>query len=156
MAEQVGENSEVLMHFILKLDDGSTAESTHLQGKPALFRLGDGSLSDALEQHLLGLRCGDKVSFSLPPESAFGNKSPDLVQFFSESDFLQTGIPDAGTIMMFTAADGSELPGLVQDVNNGSVTVDFNHPLAGQNIHFEIDVLQIDPQQEDPHASFAG
>ena len=67
MSESVQSNSAVLVHFTLKLDDGTTAESTRNNGKPALFRLGDASLSEGLEQHLLGLKVGDKTTFSLEP-----------------------------------------------------------------------------------------
>ncbi|MDR3433562.1 MAG: FKBP-type peptidyl-prolyl cis-trans isomerase [Rouxiella aceris] len=156
MAEQVKHDSAVLVHFTLKLEDGSTAESTLSHGKPALFRLGDGSLSDALENQLLGLRVKDKKAFTLSPESAFGMQSPDLVQFFSRRDFMETGIPDVGTIMLFTARDGSEMPGVVREVTEDSITVDFNHPLAGQHIDFDIEVLAIDPQMEASHASVTG
>ena len=62
MSESVQSNSAVLVHFTLKLDDGTTAESTRNNGKPALFRLGDASLSEGLEQHLLGLKVGDKTT----------------------------------------------------------------------------------------------
>ena len=106
MSESVQSNSAVLVHFTLKLDDGTTAESTRNNGKPALFRLGDASLSEGLEQHLLGLKVGDKTTFSLEPDAAFGVPSPDLI------------------------------------------TVDFNHPLAGQTVHFDIEVLEIDPALE--------
>ena len=68
MSKSVQSNSAVLVHFTLKLDDGSTAESTRNNGKPALFRLGDTSLSEGLEQHLLGLKEGDKTTFSLEPD----------------------------------------------------------------------------------------
>jgi FKBP-type peptidyl-prolyl cis-trans isomerase SlpA len=156
MSEQVKHDSAVLVHFTLKLEDGSTAESTRGNGKPALFRLGDGSLSDALENQLMGLTVGDKRTFTLAPESAFGSKSPDLVQYFSQRDFQETGIPDAGTIMLFTTRDGSEMPGVVRDVTEDSITVDFNHPLAGQYIDFDIEVLEIDPQTEEKHANTAG
>ncbi|MEG3135304.1 FKBP-type peptidyl-prolyl cis-trans isomerase [Rouxiella sp. T17] len=156
MTEQVTHDSAVLVHFTLKLEDGSTAESTLSHGKPALFRLGDGSLSDALENQLLGLRVGDKKAFTLSPESAFGTKSPDLVQFFPLRDFIETGVPDVGTIMLFTTRDGSEMPGVVREVTEGSVTVDFNHPLAGHDIAFDIEVLKIDPELEASDASSAG
>ena len=69
MSKSVQSNSAVLVHFTLKLDDGSTAESTRNNGKPALFRLGDTSLSEGLEQHLLGLKEGDKTTFSLEPDA---------------------------------------------------------------------------------------
>ncbi|ANI30882.1 peptidylprolyl isomerase [Yersinia entomophaga] len=156
MSDRVQDNSAVLVHFTLKLEDGSTAESTRTHGKPALFRLGDGSLSDQLEEELLGLQIGDKHAFTLPPEAAFGLENPDLIQYFSRRDFAQTGLPDAGTIMLFTTRDGSEMPGVVREVAEESVTVDFNHPLAGQSISFDIEVLEIDPQQEESHANTAG
>lgn len=73
MSKSVQSNSAVLVHFTLKLDDGSTAESTCSNGKPALFRLGDTSLSEGLEQQLLGLKEGRKRPFrwSLTPPLAY-------------------------------------------------------------------------------------
>lgn len=156
VTESVKNSSAVLVHFTLKLEDGSTAESTRSNGKPALFRLGDGSLSDALENQLLGLVVGDKRNFTLSPESAFGIKIPDLIQFFSRRDFMETGVPEVGVIMLFTAMDGSEQPGIVREVTEDSITVDFNHPLAGQHIDFDIEVLEIDPQLEEKYANIAG
>lgn len=88
------------MHFTLKLDDGTTAESTRNNGKPALFRTGDASLSEGLEQHLLGLKVGDKTTFSLEPDAAFGVPSPDLIQYFSRREFMDAGEPEIGAIML--------------------------------------------------------
>lgn len=148
MSDSVQSDSAVLVHFTLKLDDGSTAESTRAGGKPALFRLGDGSLSEGLEQHLLGLKAGAKTHFTLLPEDAFGIISPDLIQYFSRREFIDAGEPEPGAIMLFSAMDGSEMPGVIREVNGDSITVDFNHPLAGQTIHFDIEVLDIDPVLE--------
>ncbi len=156
MNEQVQSDSAVLVHFDLKLEDGTLAESTRRDNKPALFRLGDDSLSAPLEQALLGLRVGDKKSFSLAPEAAFGPSNPDLIQFFSRRDFSETGVPEVGTIMLFTAVGGNEMPGLIRDVAEESITVDFNHPLAGRTVYFDIDVLAINPQQEDKNAHLTG
>ena len=68
----IKENSEVLMHFSIKLSDGSVADSTQAMGKPAKFRMGDGSLTDNFEKCLLGLQQGQTNSFELAPEDAFG------------------------------------------------------------------------------------
>ncbi|RWR00576.1 peptidylprolyl isomerase [[Pantoea] beijingensis] len=156
MTDSVQRDSAVLVHFTLKLDDGSTAESTRANGKPALFRLGDGSLSDALEQALLGLKVGDKHAFSLSPESAFGPASPDMIQYFSRRDFMQAGEPEVGSIMLFSGMGGSEMPGVIREISGDSITVDFNHPLAGQTILFDVDVLEIDPVLEGAHANPVG
>ncbi|KAA9002665.1 FKBP-type peptidyl-prolyl cis-trans isomerase [Affinibrenneria salicis] len=156
MSERVQSDSAVLVHFTLTLADGSTAESSLERGKPVLFRLGDGSLSPALERQLLGLSRGDRRQFTLEPEAAFGPVNPDLIQFFLRRDFSRTGVPDVGTIMVFSGAAGHEMPGVIRAVEQESVTVDFNHPLAGQTVTFNLEVLDIDPQQEEQHANLAG
>lgn len=156
MSECVQGHSAVLIHFTLKLSDGSTAESTLSQGKPVLFRLGDGSLSCELENQLIGLQAGDQRQFTLPAEAVFGTPSPDLIQYFNRRDFCQTGVPDVGTIMLFTSMNGNEMPGIVREVAQDSIVVDFNHPLAGQAVFFDIEVLAIDPRQEQNHANIIG
>lgn len=106
MSKSVQSNSAVLVHFTLKLDDGSTAESTRNNGKPALFRLGDTSLSEGLEQQLLGLKEGEKA-FSLEPDAAFGVPSPDLIQYFSRREFMDAGNRRSGqlcSLPLWTAA----------------------------------------------------
>jgi len=148
MTEFVQRESAVLVHFTLKLEDGSTAESTRANGKPALFRLGDGSLSAALEQALLGLKAGETKQFNLEPEDAFGGVSPDLIQYFSRRDFIDAGEPEVGAIMLFSGMGGSEMPGVIREVSGDSITVDFNHPLAGRRIQFDVEVLEIDPALE--------
>jgi FKBP-type peptidyl-prolyl cis-trans isomerase SlpA len=138
------------------VEDGSTAESTRANGKPALFRLGDGSLSAALEQALLGLKAGETKQFTLAPEEAFGSVSPDLIQYFSRRDFIDAGEPEVGAIMLFTGMGGSEMPGVIREVSGDSITVDFNHPLAGHRIQFDIEVLEIDPALEANDANPVG
>ncbi|QOL15975.1 FKBP-type peptidyl-prolyl cis-trans isomerase [Dickeya dianthicola] len=157
MTEFVTNGCEVLVHFTLMLEDGSVAEATRESGKPAMFRLGDGSLSAALEAQLLDLRVGDRRQFSLPPESTFGPSNPDLIQFFLRRDFVQTGVPEVGTIMLFSGMAGNDMPGIIRDVAEESVTVDFNHPLAGRTITFDVEVLEIHPlQTEATHENPAG
>lgn len=156
MSESVQRDSAVLVHFTLKLEDGSTAESTRANGKPALFRLGDGSLSAALEQALLGLKAGESKQFTLAPEEAFGSASPDLIQYFSRRDFIDAGEPEVGAIMLFTGMGGSEMPGVIREVSGDSITVDFNHPLAGHRVQFDIEVLEIDPALEANDANPVG
>lgn len=156
MTDTVQRESAVLVHFTLKLEDGSTAESTRNNGKPALFSLGDGSLSEGLESHLLGLTVGENKSFSLTADDAFGQSSPDLIQYFSRRDFTQAGEPEIGAIMLFSGMDGNEMPGVIREISGDSITVDFNHPLAGQTIHFEVEVLEIDPVLEATNANPVG
>ncbi len=153
MSNTLQHDNSLLVHFTLTLEDGSVAESTRANGKPALFRFGDGSLSPAFEAALQGVNVGDSRQFTLAPEDGFGVKNPDLIQYFSRRDFTDAGEPEQGAIMLFTAMDGSEMPGVIRDVSGDSITVDFNHPLAGQIITFNVDVLDINPQPEAENAN---
>lgn len=139
----IGPGSQVTLHFTLKLTDGSVADSTHMYSKPARLSIGDGNLSEGFERCLLGLTKGDNKQFTLAPEQAFGQPSPDLIQHVDMSRF-SAETPDVGTIMAFAQPDGSEIPGVIRAVVGDSVTVDFNHPLAGQTIIFDVEIINVE------------
>ncbi|MFC0116402.1 FKBP-type peptidyl-prolyl cis-trans isomerase [Pseudoalteromonas xiamenensis] len=144
MSEQViGANSEVVFHFSVKLSDGSAADSTKVHDKPAKLVMGDGSLTANFEKCLLGLKQGDNKSFELQPQDAFGMPNPDNIYYVDRSKFSVEVEPKVGAIIAFTQPDGTDLPGIVRDVAGDSVTVDFNHPLAGQVVTFEVDILEV-------------
>ncbi|WP_064605828.1 FKBP-type peptidyl-prolyl cis-trans isomerase [Photobacterium sp. J15] len=140
----IKENSEVLMHFAIKLDDGSVADSTQAMGKPAKFRMGDGSLTENFEKCLLGLSVGQKSSFKLEPEDAFGPANPDNIHHLELSKFGADAPAEVGTIIAFSGPDGQDIPGIITEVAGDSVTVDFNHPLAGQRVTFDVEVVAIE------------
>ncbi|GAB3525622.1 FKBP-type peptidyl-prolyl cis-trans isomerase [Photobacterium alginatilyticum] len=140
----ITESSEVLMHFAIKLEDGSVAESTQAMGKPAKFRMGDGSLTDNFEKCLLGLTAGQTSSFTLEPEDAFGLSNPDNIHHVDLARFGADAPAEVGTIIAFAGPDGNDIPGIITDVVGDSVTVDFNHPLAGQRVTFDVEVVTID------------
>ncbi|ENP8455766.1 FKBP-type peptidyl-prolyl cis-trans isomerase [Photobacterium damselae] len=137
-------NSEVLIHFTIELEDGSLAESTYALGKPAKFRLGDGSLTPNFEQCLLGLHVGDKEKFILAPEDAFGLPNPNNIHQININKFSVEAPAEVGTIIAFSGSDGQEIPGVVIAVENEMVTIDFNHPLSGQTITFTVEVMAIE------------
>lgn len=139
----INEKSEVLMHFSIKLADGSAVDSTKVNNKPAKFVMGDGSLTPGFEECLLGLIEGTSESFTLGPEAAFGLPNPDNFHYIELSKFTADVPAEIGTIISFTQPDGSDIPGIIREIVADSVTVDFNHPLAGQTVTFEVDVLEV-------------
>ncbi|SHH79670.1 FKBP-type peptidyl-prolyl cis-trans isomerase [Ferrimonas marina] len=139
----VGPGAQVFMHFNVELPDGSVADSTRAHGKPARLTLGDGSLSAGMEKALLGLAKGDKKRFSLAPEEAFGQTNPDNIKHMDRTQFAADADLSVGTIMGFTAMDGNQFPGVIRAVEGDSVTVDFNHPLAGQTVLFDVEILDV-------------
>ncbi|RZF80676.1 FKBP-type peptidyl-prolyl cis-trans isomerase [Pseudoalteromonas sp. CO325X] len=139
----IGANSEVVFHFSIKLSDGSAADSTKVHDKPAKLTIGDGSLTENFEKCLLGLSAGDEKSFELEPEDAFGQPNPDNIYHVDRSKFGSDAPAQVGAIIAFTQPDGTELPGVVREVVGESVTIDFNHPLAGQKLTFEVEILEV-------------
>ncbi|GAA0665158.1 MULTISPECIES: FKBP-type peptidyl-prolyl cis-trans isomerase [Rheinheimera] len=139
----IGPGSTVIFHFDIKLSDGSAAESTRVHNKPAKLQMGDGSLSPAFEAQLGGMAAGDKRTFTLAPEDAYGMPNPDNIYYVDRSKFSADAPAKVGMIVGFAMPDGSELPGLIRDVVGESVTVDFNHPLAGQTLTFNVEIVQV-------------
>lgn len=142
-ANQIGEKSEVILHFDLKLIDGSAVDSTRVNKKPAKMVVGDGSLTPNFEKCLLGLKVGDKKVFTISADDAFGMPNPDNIYHVDRSKFTADSDLKEGMIMGFSQPDGSELPGVIRSIAGQSVTVDFNHPLAGQDIIFDVEILQV-------------
>ena len=114
-----------------------------MTGKPVKFFLGDGSLSEALEKQLIGQKEGAELRFTLPPKDVFGESNPDNIHYLDITRFPAHDQPKVGQIMGFAQPNGEELPGVIREVAGDSVTVDFNHPLAGKDITFEIEVLEV-------------
>jgi FKBP-type peptidyl-prolyl cis-trans isomerase SlpA len=143
MAKSIQSNSSIIAHVTMKLSDGSAADSTKVNNKPAKLTLGDNSLSAAFESEILGLQAGDSKEFTLSAKDAFGEPNPDNVHYVDKSRFSQDAPAEVGNIITFTQPGGVEIPGIVKAISGDSVTVDFNHPLAGQAITFVIDIVEI-------------
>ena len=120
------------------------------EGKPATLSLGTGELSPAIEQRLLGLPEGTRATFELPAGEAFGERNPELVQWVARKLLNELGDPDeqykVGDVVQFPTPDGmGQYAGAVQQVKPGgdAVQFDFNHPLAGQPVVFEVHVIGV-------------
>lgn len=141
--ETITDTSEVVLHFDLKLEDGSAADSTRVHNKPAKLVMGDGSLTPNFESCLRGLKAGDQKTFTLPPDDAFGMPNPDNIHHMERSKFGLETPAEVGMIIGFTQPGGMEIPGIIRDVAGDSVTVDFNHPLAGETVIFSVEILEV-------------
>lgn len=144
MTEQrIGPDKEVTLHFALKLENGEVVDST-FDKKPATFKVGDGNLLPGFEQALYGLKAGDKRVLPIEPEQGFGQPNPQNVQIMSRSQFEGMDLSQ-GLLVIFNDAANTELPGIVKAFDETQVTIDFNHPLAGKALNFEVDILEVRP-----------
>ncbi|WP_339641417.1 FKBP-type peptidyl-prolyl cis-trans isomerase [uncultured Porticoccus sp.] len=144
----IGPDTKVTLHFSLALEDGSVVDS-NFSGKPATFVVGDGSLLNGFESALFGLSAGDEIVLEIGPEQGFGPHNPNNIQRFSKGDFLKGGADDVqlepGLMLSFADASQAELPGVVVEIDEEHVMVDFNHPLAGHQITFAVKILDVMP-----------
>lgn len=117
--------------------------------KPATLSLGTGELSPAMEQRLLGLAEGTRTTFELPAGEAFGERNADMVQWVARKLLNELGDPDeqyhVGDVVQFPTPDGQgSYAGAVAQVReDGAVLFDFNHPLAGQPVTFEVELIGV-------------
>ena len=143
MKLQIETGMSVTLHFSLVLEDGHIIDS-NFESEPATFSVGDGNLLPGFESTLMGLVNGDEREFTIPPEQAFGQHNPQNVQAVERGNFDQEAL-ELGAMFSFQNGDG-ELPGVIVDVDDNEVVIDFNHPLAGKNIIFQVKIIDIAPQ----------
>ncbi len=139
----IGPGARVTLHFTLDLAEGERVDSSR-DGEPLTFTLGDGTLDPGLEAALEGLQVGDHQRLLLPPGSAFGGRDPANIHPLPRSDFSEP-LPSPGTVMGFTTPSGHEVAGTVVGSDAETVQVDFNHPLAGRGLVFEVEILAVEP-----------
>ncbi|MFZ6048050.1 FKBP-type peptidyl-prolyl cis-trans isomerase [Pseudomonas sp. CR3202] len=140
---RIGPDMEVTLHFAIKLDNGDVVDST-FQKNPATFKVGDGNLLPGFESVLFGLKSGDKRTLAIEPEQGFGQHNPQNVQVMPRGNFQDMELSE-GLLIIFNDAANAELPGVVKFVDDSHVTIDFNHPLAGKPLSFEVEILSVKP-----------
>ncbi len=142
MTEQrIGPDKEVTLHFALKLANGDVVDST-FDKQPATFKVGDGNLLPGFEAALYGFKAGDKRSLQIEPENAFGQPNPQNVQVMPRSQFAEMELSE-GLLIIFNDAANTELPGVVRSFDEQQVTIDFNHPLAGKTLSFDVEIIEV-------------
>lgn len=136
-------NSKVSLYFSLTLDNGNIVDS-NFQQTPATFIMGDGSLLPGFEKQLLGLKPGDKKVTIIPQQEGFGARNPHNIQQFKRSIFPADQEISEGLMMSFADAAGGELPGVIISFDDQTISVDFNHPLAGRDITFTVEIIHVE------------
>ncbi|RJG01811.1 FKBP-type peptidyl-prolyl cis-trans isomerase [Noviherbaspirillum sedimenti] len=142
----VTESSYLTLHYRLTSMAGEDIVST-FQDTPATLQLGHGQLAPPLEACLLGLPEGTHQTFELPPEQAFGPRNPDLIQRVSRATLDENSAPGeayaVGDLVDFAAPGGGRFAGILREINDNDALFDFNHPLAGQQVKFEVKIIGI-------------
>jgi FKBP-type peptidyl-prolyl cis-trans isomerase SlpA len=139
--------SFLTLHYRLSGPDGADVVNT-FDDKPATLSMGTGQLAPAMESRLIGLAEGDHQTFTLAPGEAFGERNPDMLQRVARSLLQHLGAPDEdytpGDVVQFPTPDGSgAFAGVVRELGDDWLLFDFNHPLAGQALSFEVQLIGV-------------
>ena len=143
----IQQGSFLTLHYRLAGPDGADVVNTFAD-KPATLSLGSGQLAPAIEERLIGLEEGVHTRFELPAGAAFGPRNPELLQRVKLSLLHELGDPEAeyavGDVVQFPTPDGQgSYAGVVREAGDDWLLFDFNHPLAGQPVSFEVRVLGV-------------
>ena len=142
MTLMIGQNSVVSMHYTLKNDDGEVMDSSN--GKePMVYLHGANNLIPGLEAELTGKTSGATFNASIPPDKAYGEQSDELIQVISKSMFEGVESIEPGMTFVAQGDGGAQRQVRVTQVEGDDVTIDANHPLAGQTLHFEVEVVDV-------------
>lgn len=146
MSKLVTESAYLTLHYRLATVDGTDIVTT-FGGNPATLMLGQGQLAPFLEAKLLGMAEGAHSKFELAAGEGFGERNPELIQAVSRATLDQNSVPGAdykiGDLVDFAAPGGGRFAGVLRELGESSATFDFNHPLAGQPLVFEVKLISV-------------
>lgn len=138
----IHDGSTVTLDYKVYVDNQVVDQTTPEQ--PLTYVQGTGQIIPGLEKRLEGLEKGDKKEIMVPPEEAYGNYSEERVLHVPREDLPQDVEPQVGMELQATSTDGELFVGIISEVEPDHVDVDFNHPMAGRALRFEVEVLNVE------------
>jgi peptidylprolyl isomerase len=142
--QQVKSGDKVKVHYHGKLQNGETFDSS--EGKePLEFTVGGGQVIKGFDDGVMGMQVGDKKTVEIEVSDAYGEKNEEMIIEFPKTQFPEDMKPEPGMQLMMNNGQGQSFPVLVKEVKEDSVLLDANHPLAGEDLIFDIELVEIVP-----------
>lgn len=135
-------NKVVTMNFTLTDDQGNVLDTTD-NGGPFSYMTGSNMILPKLEEAVNGMIIGMKKNIKLDAVDAYGNYNEQIVQVVGKENFPEDFELEVGMSYMASSPDGAQMPFVITEVRDEDVTIDFNHPLAGKNLNFDIELLDV-------------
>jgi FKBP-type peptidyl-prolyl cis-trans isomerase SlpA len=142
MSATVSAGDLITLHYRVANGDDVELVST-FDSVPATLQLGSGELAPPLEDCLIGVGVGERHVFLLDAGQAFGSHNPQMRQRVARNDLPPEASPELHGLMEFVAPSGDRFTGIVRELDDIALLVDFNHPLAGRPVRFEVQVIGI-------------
>lgn len=140
---KVETGNTVNVHYTGTFDDGTKFDSSHDRGQTLTFQVGSGQVVPGFDSALMGMSEGEKKTIHLTPDQAYGDPVQEAVQEFPKDMFPQEMPMKEGVTVMGKNEVGQQMMGKVVGLTDTTATIDFNHPLAGKNLNFEIELVSI-------------
>ena len=142
--QQVKSGDKVKVNYTGKLRNGETFDSSEGR-EPLEFTVGGGQVIKGFDQGVMGMQVGDKRTVEIEVVDAYGEKNQDMVIEFPKTQFPADMKPEPGMQLMMNNGEGQSFPVLVKEVHEETVLLDANHPLAGEDLVFDIELVEIVP-----------
>ncbi|MDH4164654.1 MAG: peptidylprolyl isomerase [Nitrospirota bacterium] len=139
---QVKQGDIVAVHYTGKLADGTIFDTSYSRA-PLQFKMGEGKLIKGFESAVIGMQAGDKKTTIIPFADAYGPRQNEAVVEMERKNLPEGFIPQVGQRLELTQADDSTVLVSVVEVTDNTITIDANHPLAGKDLTFEIELVSI-------------
>lgn len=139
----IKKGDKVKVEYEGTLEDGTVFDSSKKHGEPLEFVVGSGQLIEGFDDAVLGMKKGEKKEVRLEPTKAYGEHNPKLTKKIPRTQLPQNEELKPGMMLMLTLPNGTQFTANVIDLDDESVTIDLNHPLAGKTLNFKIKVLDI-------------
>ncbi len=137
---KAGDNVKV--HYTGKLDDGTVFDSS-AEREPLEFSLGSGNVIPGFEEAIVGMAPGESKTATIPPEQAYGPRRDELAIAVEKEQIPTDLAVEVGQQLQISQNNGQVIPVIVTDVSDSQVTLDANHPLAGQQLTFDIELVEV-------------
>jgi FKBP-type peptidyl-prolyl cis-trans isomerase 2 len=142
--QQVKDGDKVKVHYHGKLRSGETFDSSEGR-EPLEFTVGGGQVIKGFDEGVKGMQVGDKRTVEIEVGDAYGEKNEDMIIEFPKAQFPPDMNPEAGMQLMMNNGQGQQFPVVIREIREETVLLDANHPLAGQDLIFDIELVEIVP-----------
>ena len=140
--QEVKKGDTIKVHYHGKLTDGTTFDSS--EGRtPLEFEVGSGMVIPGFDEGVTGMKVGDKKTVHIPAEEAYGAKQEDMFMEFPMNRFPEDMKPEVGMTLNMSNGSGEQFPVIVAEIGDEIVILDANHPLAGQDLIFDLELMEI-------------
>jgi peptidylprolyl isomerase len=140
---KIKDGQTVSVHYVGTFDDGTEFDSSRQREEPLSFQIGSGQLIPGFNDAVAGMILGETKQVCLQPTEAYGEVDPDAVQTVSKEVFPGDFDPVVGQTVMGQNEDGGQLMAKINSFDDEGITLDFNHPMAGKTLNFEIEVISV-------------